>query len=158
MGKEHRYKSKIFWTGNKGKGTSSYKSYDRSYTISIDQKPDIFGSSDPVYQGDPAKHNPEDLLLASLSSCHMLWYLHLCAINHIIVLNYTDEAMGILKETEDGGGSFSEVTLTPLVTVSEFLMKDMATELHQKANKLCFIANSVNFPVYHEPIILVEGT
>lgn len=157
MGKEHRYTSKIYWTGNKGQGTSSYKSYDRSYTISIDQKPDIVGSSDIGFRGDPGKHNPEDLFLASLSGCHMLWYLHLCAINHLIVVDYSDEASGVLKETEDGGGSFSEVTLNPIVTVPEASMKDLAIELHQKANKLCFIANSVNFPVYHKPTILVGG-
>lgn len=157
MGKEHRYTSKIYWTGNKGQGTSSYKSYDRSYTISIDQKPDIVGSSDTGFRGDPGKHNPEDLFLASLSGCHMLWYLHLCAINHLIVVDYSDEASGVLKETEDGGGSFSEVTLNPIVTVPEASMKDLAIELHQKANKLCFIANSVNFPVYHKPTILVGG-
>ena len=157
MGKEHRYTSKIYWTGNKGQGTSSYKSYDRSYTISIDQKPDIVGSSDTAFRGDPSKHNPEDLFLASLSGCHMLWYLHLCAINHIIVVDYTDEASGVLKETEDGGGSFSKVTLNPIVIVPETSMKDLAIELHQKANKLCFIANSVNFPVYHKPTILVGG-
>lgn len=156
MEKEHHYKANIRWTGNRGSGTTAYKSYERSHTISIDGKPDILASSDPGFLGDPSCHNPEDLLLASLSGCHMLWYLHLCSVNKVIVTEYAGEAGGIMKETEDGGGSFISVTLKPVVKVREASMKDKALELHHKANKLCFIARSVNFPVYHQPVILAE--
>lgn len=154
MKKEHRYKAGIRWTGNRGTGTSDYKSYDRSHTISIMGKPDISASSDPAFRGDSACHNPEDLLLSSLSGCHMLWYLHLCSVHGILVTDYVDEAEGIMKENEDGSGSFSSVTLNPTVKVKEPSMKQKAMELHKKANKLCFIANSVNFQVYHKPVIL----
>jgi len=148
---EHNYNLTITWTGNKGAGTSNYQSYERSHTIAIDGKPEILGSSDPNFQGDKSKYNPEELLLASLSSCHMLWYLHLCAEAKIIVLNYIDNATGTMVETANGGGHFTEVTLKPVVTLSENSMLKEALKLHQKANELCFIANSVKFPVHHQP-------
>ncbi len=150
MNGEHNYKLALKWTGNKGSGTSGYRAYERSHTISIDSKPDILTSSDPVFRGDKTKHNPEELLLASLSSCHMLAYLHLCAVNKIIVMEYTDNAEGSMIETPDGGGHFTEVILHPVVTVKEKSMLDKANELHSKANELCFIAQSVNFPVHHK--------
>ena len=150
MKKEHHYKSKLQWTGNKGSGTANYRSFERSYCISIDNKPDILGSSDPAFRGDATKYNPEELLVASLSSCHMLWYLHLCSEAGVIVVNYNDNASGTMIETSDGGGRFSEVTLHPKVTVSESKMIKKAQELHAKANQLCFIANSVSFKVAHQ--------
>lgn len=155
--KEHTYQSVIEWTGNKGSGTDNYKNYERSHTISIENKPTIEGSSDPAFLGDPAKHNPEDLLLSSLSSCHMLWYLHFCSANHIIVEAYTDNATGIMLEEPDGKGTFKEVTLYPTVTVKSEKMIEKAIELHQKAHAYCFIANSVNFPVKHKPQIKVSS-
>lgn len=148
---EHIYQATIKWTGNKGAGTSSYSAYERSHEIVIENKPPIAGSSDPAFRGEKTKHNPEDLLLASLSSCHMLWYLHLCSEAGVIVLNYIDHATGIMTETLDSGGRFKEVTLNPAVTVQEESMIKKANELHHKANELCYIANSVNFPVYHHP-------
>lgn len=149
--KTHNYKVTIKWTGNKGLGTTNYQTYDREHLISIDSKTDILGSSDPAFRGDKTKHNPEDLLVSSLSTCHMLWYLHLCSQSGVVVTDYFDNATGIMKETESGGGHFKEVTLNPIVTVTEDTMIDKANELHKKANELCFIANSVNFPVYHSP-------
>ena len=151
MKREHTYQLAIKWTGNKGQGTNDYSSYDRSHTISIENKKDILCSSDPAFRGDNTKHNPEDLLIASISSCHMLWYLHLCADAGVIVLDYTDNAKGTMQETESGGGHFTEVILFPTVIVSEKSMIDKANKLHDKANKFCFISNSCNFPIHHKP-------
>ena len=151
MAKEHHYSLTISWTGNAGTGTNSYRSYERSHTISVENKPDILGSSDPAFRGDKTKYNPEELLVASLSTCHMLSYLHLCAVAGVIVLDYVDKAEGTMLETPDGGGHFSEVTLYPVVTVADQSMVEKANELHHQANKLCFIASSCNFPVHHSP-------
>ncbi|AZA85138.1 peroxiredoxin [Chryseobacterium lactis] len=154
--KNHYYKTTIQWTGNKGTGTSGYRDYDRSHIVSIENKTDIQGSSDPSFRGDKTKHNPEEMFLSSLSSCHMLWYLHFCSEAGIIVTDYKDEAKGIMAETANGSGHFTEVTLYPTVTVTEESMIEKAEQLHHKANEYCFIANSVNFPVQHIPIVLVK--
>jgi organic hydroperoxide reductase OsmC/OhrA len=156
MSKEHHYKTIIEWTGNKGTGTNNYRDYERSHTISVENKPVIEGSSDPAFRGDKTKYNPEELFLSSLSSCHMLWYLHFCSEAGIIVTDYTDRATGIMVETENGSGRFTEITLHPTVIVSEESMIEKATELHHKANEFCFIANSVNFIVKHIPKVLVK--
>jgi organic hydroperoxide reductase OsmC/OhrA len=155
MSKEHRYLVEVKWTGNRGTGTSGYKSYDRSHVVKIDNKMDIDGSSDTAFNGDMTKHNPEDMLVASLSTCHMLWYLHLCADAGIIVVDYRDKATGIMNEDPGGGGHFVSVTLNPSVTVSDSSMIDRANALHEQANKKCFIANSCNFPVMHNPHCVV---
>lgn len=147
--KIHNYSATIQWMGNKGVGTKDYKAYSREHTISIDRKNEISGSSDPAFRGDNTKHNPEDLFLSSISACHMLWYLHLCAQAGIVVTEYVDYATAKMKETENGSGHFTEVTLNPHVTVTETTMIEKATELHKKANEYCFVANSVNFPIYH---------
>lgn len=157
MSKEHHYKTIIQWTGNKGSGTSNYRSYERSHDILIDNKAIIEASSDPAFRGDTTKHNPEDLFLSSLSSCHMLWYLHFCSEAGIIVTHYTDNATGVMTETANGSGYFTEVTLHPTVIVTEESMVEKAKELHHKANEFCFIANSVNFPIKHLPIVLVKS-
>lgn len=151
MTKEHQFKATIVWTGNKGLGTKSYNSYDRNHTISIDNKVDILASSDPAFLGDKTKHNPEDLLVASLSSCHMLWYLHLCSANGITVIDYKDNASGTMKETAENGGHFTEVVLRPTVIITDQTQVNKANELHKEANKMCFIANSCIFPVTHIP-------
>ncbi len=156
MTKQHHYKTTITWTGNKGQGTNHYRSYERRHTITIDGKEDILCSSDPAFRGDKARHNPEDLLLSSLSACHMLWYLHLCSEAGVIVTDYTDNATGTMVETENGRGHFTEVTLNPAVKVQNASMINKANELHKKANELCFIANSVNFPVHHQPECIVK--
>ena len=156
MHKQHHYKTNITWTGNRGEGTNGYKGYDRSYCVSVNNKINIEGSSDAPFMGDITKHNPEDLLLASLSSCHMLWYLHLCADNGIIVTAYQDEATGTMVQT-DKGGHFIEVVLHPQVTITDISQVKKATALHTDANKSCFIANSCNFPVKHQAIINVRN-
>jgi organic hydroperoxide reductase OsmC/OhrA len=159
MGKEHQYDMRLVWTGNKGEGTSTYRSYDRTYTISVKNKPDFHGSSDPVFRGDPSKYNPEDLLVMSLSSCHLLFYLHLCADNNIVVTSYEDDAVAVMVEDAAGGGYFTEVTLNIRLKITDLSKKEKAMELHHDANKLCFIANSVNFPVKHNVTIgLAQST
>jgi len=153
MSKQHHYSTTITWTGNQGSGTSQYLAYNRNHTISAEGKVSILASSDPAFRGDKTKYNPEELLVASIASCHMLWYLHLCADAGVVVVDYTDKASGTMAETETGGGRFVEITLHPQVTVTDKSMIDKAAELHHKANKLCFISNSVNFPIHHKPII-----
>ncbi|MBN8719629.1 Organic hydroperoxide reductase OsmC/OhrA [Hydrobacter penzbergensis] len=153
--KQHHYTTSIQWTGNNGSGTDHYRNYERSHTISVEGKAAIAASSDPSFRGDKTKYNPEELLVASISSCHMLWYLHLCSEAGVIVTDYTDNATGIMAETADGGGHFVEVILHPTVTVKEASMIGKANGLHEKAHKLCFIANSVNFPVKHQPVTKV---
>jgi organic hydroperoxide reductase OsmC/OhrA len=156
MHKEHHYQTRISWTGNKGTGTSEYKAYERSHTISIEGKSDLLATSDPAFRGDKTKHNPEELLLAALSSCHMLSYLHECASNGVVVLEYTDAAKGTMLQDENGG-HFTEATLYPQVIVSQAHMIEKANALHHNANKGCFIANSVNFPVHHHPSAKVKS-
>jgi organic hydroperoxide reductase OsmC/OhrA len=156
MEKLHRYKAEIKWTGNKGSGTDHYTHYERDFNISIGDKPIIHGSSDPAFLGDENKYNPEDMLVSALSSCHMLWYLHLCSIEGVVVVEYTDHATGIMEERKDGSGCFTEVVLNPRVIVSLESMLTKATELHAVANQMCFIANSVNFPIKHHPEIIVS--
>lgn len=151
MPKEHRYQCTIQWTGNKGAGTSSYAAYSRDHSILIAGKPVIPASSDPAFRGDPSRYNPEELLLASLSSCHMLWFLHLCAESGVVVLAYTDEPVGILTENPDGSGQFTEVIIRPEVIVSDSSMIPKTHALHTRANSMCFIANSCKFPVRHQP-------
>jgi organic hydroperoxide reductase OsmC/OhrA len=152
-GRAHRYEATVVWTGNRGEGTTSYRAYARDHEVTADGRPAIAGSSDPVFRGDPERWNPEQLLVASLSQCHLLEYLHLCAVSGVVVVAYEDHPEGVMKETEDGGGHFTEVTLRPVVTVADASMTDAARELHARAHELCFIANSVNFPVRHEPEI-----
>jgi organic hydroperoxide reductase OsmC/OhrA len=153
----HFYKAITTWIGNRGTGTSEYKAYDRNHDIAVEGKPVLTCSSDPSFRGDRSRHNPEELLVCSLSSCHMLWYLHLCAVNGVIVTAYTDEASGTMEENKDGSGQFTEVILNPKVTVQDKTMIDKANALHHEANKMCFIARSVKFPVHHKPIIRVEA-
>ena len=150
--KKHNYKITVQWTGNEGKGTVNYRSYNRDHSISSDGKYDtINGSSDPSFRGDKTKYNPEDLFLSSLSACHMLWYLHLCSVNKIIVTEYTDNATGIMEETANGSGKFVEVTLNPIVKITDPERIEKANALHAEANKMCFIANSCNFKIGHNP-------
>ena len=151
MKKEHHYQTQVKWTGNTGSGTSGYKDYERSHTVSIYGKQEIHCSSDPSFLGNSSKYNPEELFVSTISSCHMLWYLHFCATAGIVVVSYTDSAKGIMETEPDGSGRFTEVTLYPLVTVTEEHMIEQALELHKKAHEFCFIANSVNFKVSHKP-------
>jgi organic hydroperoxide reductase OsmC/OhrA len=154
---EHRYSVRTAWTGNRGPGTTGYRDYDRSVSIAIDGKPTLLASSDKPFRGDPSRWNPEDLLLAALSECHLLSYLHACVKAGVVVVDYEDEASGLMVEDGHGGGAFREVVLRPRVTVADASMTDAAEAAHAQANAWCFIANSVNFPVRHEPTILVAA-
>src|SRR5690349_6614764 len=146
-GKEHAYAIAVEWTGNKGTGTSGYRAYERAHTISAEGKPVILSSSDPSFRGDPSRYNPEDLLVGSLSSCHMLWYLHLCSAGGIVVTGYLDRAEGVMVEDASGGGRFASVTLRPEVTLAAGMNEAAALAAHHEAHEKCFIASSVNFPV-----------
>jgi organic hydroperoxide reductase OsmC/OhrA len=145
--KLHTYEVRVEWTGNDGEGTKTYKGYRRDHAITSEGKPQIQGSSDPSFRGDRSRYNPEELLVASLSSCHMLWYLHLCSVNHVTVLDYRDAASGVLEEGDDGSGEFVRVVLKPTVKVSAGDDRAKALALHSEAHRFCFIARSVRFPV-----------
>ena len=151
MARSHHYSTTVVWTGNRGTGTSSYRSYDRAHMIANPGKPTIAGSADPTFRGDTTSWNPEELLIASLAQCHLLWYLHLAADTGVIVTAYADEPLGTLSEADDGSGQFAEVVLRPTVTVAEDGMIDAAQALHDAAHATCFIARSVSFPVRHQP-------
>ncbi len=153
--REHSYAVQVRWTGNTGEGTSHYRGYERTHEIRIEGKPVISGSSDPAFRGDRSRYNPEELFVASLSACHMLWYLHLCADAGIVVAAYRDNATGTMVETGREGGHFSEVVLRPSVSIEKGGDERLAQNLHEKAHRLCFIANSVNFPVRCEPKVEV---
>ncbi|MBB5060150.1 organic hydroperoxide reductase OsmC/OhrA [Granulicella aggregans] len=145
------------WTGNEGSGTSGYTSYTRDHVITSGLKRPIEGSSDPAFRGDVKRWNPEELLVASISACHKLWYLHLCSASGVTVLNYTDVAEGVMEENETGGGHFVHVILRPHVTICTGEDRDTALRLHRDAHSKCFIANSVNFPVTHDPVVHWEN-
>jgi organic hydroperoxide reductase OsmC/OhrA len=152
--KQHRYTVTVTWTGNRGSGTAAYTSYARDHEIEAAGKPPIWGSSDPAFRGDPARWNPEELLVAALCACHKLWYLHLAAADGIIVTGYADQAEGVMEEQPDGSGRFTRVVLRPKVTLSAGADATRAKALHAIAHEKCFIANSVNFPVLCEPTIV----
>ncbi|MDG4797707.1 OsmC family protein [Micromonospora sp. WMMD1082] len=151
MPRTHHYATTVTWTGNLGTGTSGYRDYRRDHDVTTDGRPPIAGSSDPTFRGDPTRWNPEQLLLAALSQCHLLAYLHLCAVNGVVVTDYVDHATGTMTTDATGSGHFTEVVLRPRVTVADPDTVDTATALHDDAHRACFIANSVNFPVRHEP-------
>jgi organic hydroperoxide reductase OsmC/OhrA len=147
MVKEHAYAVRVEWTGNDGSGTKTYQGYRRDHVIASLGKQPIQGSSDPSFRGDRTRYNPEELLVASLSSCHMLWYLHLCSVNHVTVLEYQDRASGVMAEGADGSGEFTRVLLRPVVKISAGDDPAKALALHEEAHRLCYIARSVTFPV-----------
>ncbi len=144
---EHEFTATIRWTGNKGQGTRNYRGYDRTWDIATDAKAVVHCSNDPLLGGDPTKHNPEDLLLASLSSCHMLWYLHLASNAGIVVHGYVDSPVGVGETLSNGAGRFIHATLYPRAVVSKGTDLQLASRLHSEVHKYCFIARSVNFPV-----------
>jgi organic hydroperoxide reductase OsmC/OhrA len=149
----HEYKVTVTWTGNKGTGTSGYRDFDRAHDISAEGRPDILATSDPAFRGDPARWNPEQLLVGALSDCHMLWYLHLCATNGVVVESYVDNATGTMAMEKNGAGQFTEVVLRPQIKIASAETLDKARELHHQAHEMCFIARSVNFPVRVEPVV-----
>lgn len=154
--KHHTYKVRVDWTGNDGEGTKTYKGYRRDHTVAAEGKPQIQGSSDPAFRGDRSRYNPEELLVASLSACHMLWYLHLCSANQVNVLEYHDDASGLMQEGDDGGGEFVRVLLKPTVKISAGDDQAKALALHSEAHRLCFIARSMRFAVDITPEITNE--
>jgi organic hydroperoxide reductase OsmC/OhrA len=153
--KEHSYPITIKWIGNSGTGTQSYTSYSRNHEIAVPGKMVLPASSDPSFRGDSSRYNPEELLVASISSCHMLWYLHLCSVNGIVVVSYEDHAVGIMQEEADGTGRFSDTLLRPRVVISKG-DPVKAEALHHEAHKSCFVAQSLNFPVRCEGKIVTE--
>jgi len=154
MSKTHRYKMTTTWTGNLGSGTSHYKAYGRDHEIiGPNHAAPIPGSSDPVFRGDPKRYSPEDLLVGALSSCHMLWVLHLCAESGIVVTEYSDQALGEMVEHPDGSGEFTLVTLYPKMTITDAARIPDAMAIHGQAHQMCFLARSVNFQVIHEPAV-----
>lgn len=158
MDKRHTYELTVDWTGDLGSGTSGYRAFSRDHEIAAEGKTSIAGSSDPAFRGDESRWSPEELLVASLSQCHMLWYLHLCSSNGIRVVDYVDRPRGVMEmDDRGGGGAFTEVVLRPEVSVAEPGMVDKAERLHADVPALCFIARSVNFPVNHEPVIRVQS-
>ncbi len=160
MVKEHHDQLTATWTGNRGSGTSDYRAYSRDHEITVSggqKQVAIPGSSDPAFRGDGSRYNPEELLVAALSTCHMLWVLHLCAEAGIVVTSYQDSPAGTMRENQDGSGEFTAVVLHPRMTIADGSKIEQARALHQRAHKMCFIARSVNFPVSHEPEIVVEA-
>ncbi len=153
MAKEHYYNLSIKWEGNLGEGTKNYQAYLRDHSIQIAGKAKLSASSDPAFRGDASKYNPEELFLASISSCHMLWYLHLCANAGIVVQSYQDEAYGIMEESAKGSGRFTKVLLRPKIVITDDSKTQEAMGLHRTANEHCFIANSCNFPIDHEAVV-----
>jgi organic hydroperoxide reductase OsmC/OhrA len=158
MSEHHHYEVHMTWVGNDGDGTRTYRSYRRDHLITAQGKPEIPGSSDPAFGGDPQRYNPEELLIASLSSCHMLWYLHLCAVGDIVVLSYEDTPHGVMEEDASGSGKFVDVELRPVVVIAPGGDEATAQNFHHEAHTKCFIANSVNFPVRLSPRVVGSAT
>jgi organic hydroperoxide reductase OsmC/OhrA len=150
----HEYGTALTWTGNTGEGTATYRSYRRTCEVSAAGKPTVAGSADPHFRGDADRWNPEELLVAALSQCHLLAFLHEAATNGVVVVDYSDAAIGTMV-TEGNGGRMTEVVLRPVVTVAAPDMAERCAALHEQAHQNCFIANSVNFPVTHEPTVRV---
>src|SRR5262245_32999738 len=154
MAKQHPYTSRVVWTGNRGEGTKTYRGYDRTWQIATPGKPVVECSNDPLLGGDPAKPNPEDLLLSALSSCHMLWYLHLASDAGIVVMSYEDNPVGIGETSPNGAGRFLSATLKPRIEVKRGADLRRAEAIHHEIHQFCFIARSVNFPVSYEPVFV----
>lgn len=157
----HSYAISMHWTGNRGEGTSGYRSYGRDHVISAAGLPDLPGTADPTFHGDKDRWNPEQLLLAALTQCHMLSYLHVAVKNGVVVIGYSDASQGSLRLNRDGSGEFTSVTLNPRVELADESQRVLADSLHAQANSVCFIARSVNFPVHHSPVnptAVIPGT
>ncbi|MDG4665057.1 OsmC family protein [Mycobacterium sp. 236(2023)] len=154
----HDYEITLTWTGDRGTGTSDHRSYSRDHVVGADGYPPIDGSSDPAFRGTPARWNPEQLYVASIAQCHMLWYLHLAAQAGITVTGYSDRPTAVMVEEASGAGQFESVTLNPVVTVLPGCDADLAQELHDRVGEYCFIARSVNTPIHHHSTIRVSTT
>lgn len=148
----HGYRVEVEWTGNRGTGTSAYRDYGRSTEVRSAGKPDVPGSADRPFFGDADRWNPEELVVAALSQCHLLSYLHVAVRSGVVVIGYADTATGALEVDPDGGGRLTGVDLHPVVTLADESQRTLADSLHEEAHRLCFIANSVNFPVRHHAV------
>jgi organic hydroperoxide reductase OsmC/OhrA len=151
---EHHYSVDVAWLGNRGTGTSGYRAYGRQSAVTAAGKHPIDASADRTFHGDADRWNPEELLLAALSECHMLSFLHVAVQHGVVVTDYTDSATGTMVQEGDGG-HFTSAVLRPVVTVSAPVDDELFTRMHHEAAGKCFIANSVNFPVTHEPRAVV---
>lgn len=157
VGPQHHYATRIEWLGNRGTGTSGYREYGRELLLTAEGKHPVEGSADRTFHGNADRWNPEELLVAALSQCHLLSYLHVAVLHGVVVTAYTDDATGTMETTPDGGGRFVSVTLWPVVTIASAEMAEAALAAHHEASQKCFIANSVNFPVLHEPRVVVAS-
>jgi organic hydroperoxide reductase OsmC/OhrA len=153
----HAYDVSVAWEGNRGEGTAAYARYGRQFRLQVGGKPDLLGSADAAFCGDPGLHDPEDLLVGAVAACHMLVYLALCAKREVRVTAYADGAHGVMETSSDGGGAFREIRLRPRVRVAKGSDVALALELHTRAHELCFVARSCNFPIHHEATIDIEG-
>jgi organic hydroperoxide reductase OsmC/OhrA len=153
-GRTHQYEVAVAWLGNRGTGTSGYRDYDRTHEVRAAGKPPLAASADHAFHGEADRWNPEELLVAALSQCHMLSYLHEAANAGVVVIAYTDSASGTMVQIGNGG-HFTQAVLRPVVTVRDESMVERAMALHEAAEANCFIAGSVNFPVHHEPTVIV---
>lgn len=158
MGLLHQYDLIVEWTGAGDAGTASYTSYDRDHVVRVDGKADLLGTSDAAFRGAPDRHTPEELLVAALAQCHMLWFLHLASTAGVVVTGYTDHAQGTMRVESGGAGQFTDVVLRPRVVVrnavtasGEAVDDALLSSLHTAAHEHCFIARSVSFPVHVEP-------
>jgi organic hydroperoxide reductase OsmC/OhrA len=156
--RKHRYTTHTEWTGNLGTGTSAYKAYSRDHVTSGAGKSAVIDcSSDPAFRGDPARYNPEELLVAAIANCHMLWVLHLCADAGIVITAYHDDPEGEMVEHPDGSGEFTRVVLHPRMMLADPSRTEEAIAIHDRVHHLCCLARSVNFPVEVEPFKLDDG-
>lgn len=150
----HAYEVRLTWDGNRGAGTAGYTGYERDYRVLVNGKPDLPGSADPLFRGSAERHNPEDLFVAAVASCHMLVYLALCARSGVQVVAYEDRAVGRLVHQAGGGGRFEEILLRPRVTIADGSRAELAVRLHRVAHRRCFIANSCSAPIRHEVVVV----
>lgn len=156
MSKTQKYNLDLAWKGNRGAGTMTYTAYDRDFVTQVESKHPILGSSHPAFRGNRNRYCPEELLLASLSSCHMLWYLHMCAAHEVVVLDYEDHPTMEMEVKEFGNGDIKRANLSPVVRIANLENRDLAIHLHQKAHESCFIAKSINFDININPTILED--
>jgi len=154
MSKTQKYSLDLSWIGNRRAGTMTYTAYDRDFLARVDSKHPIEGSSHPAFRGNKDRYCPEELLLTSLSSCHMLWYLHQCAAHEVVVLDYVDQPTMEMEIKEFGNGDIRSATLSPRVRIANAANRELAIQLHKKAHESCFIAKSINFEIILNPTIL----
>ena len=157
MTHEHSFHAAIRWTGNRGQGNATYRGYDRTWEVNTEGKPVIQCSNDPMLGGDPTLHNPEDLLVNAVSSCHMLWYLHLAFDAGVLVTGYEDTPEGIGVSDSSGAGQFKKVILRPRITLGPGMDPVKADGVHAKIHDVCFIARSVNFPIEYKAKYVVAS-